>query len=84
VLAVIDDDGPHEVVFPCRQIPGGWLNAESKTWVPVRPTHWRELLDELWVPPRLSDPLVFSRGVLEDLIEAACDRLGTFPSHLLC
>ena len=33
MLAVIDDDGPHEVVFPCRQIPGGWLNAESKKWV---------------------------------------------------
>jgi hypothetical protein len=23
VLAVIDTDGPHEVVFPCRRIPGG-------------------------------------------------------------
>jgi hypothetical protein len=25
----------------CRQVPGGWLNAESKSG-PVRPTHWRE------------------------------------------
>lgn len=47
VLAIIDDDGPHEVVFPCRQIPGGWLNAETKKWVPVRPTHWRELIAKL-------------------------------------
>ncbi len=47
VLAVIDDEGPHEVAFPCRQIPGGWLNAESKKWVPVRPTHWREWIQKL-------------------------------------
>ncbi len=33
------DDGPHALVFPCRQIPGGWMNAESKKWIEVRPTH---------------------------------------------
>jgi hypothetical protein len=45
-LSVFDDDEHHAVGFPCRKIPGGWLNAESKRWVPIRPTHWRE-----WVKP---------------------------------
>jgi hypothetical protein len=46
VLAAIDTDGPHEVVFPCRRIPGGWLNAETKRWIPIHPTHWRELIEK--------------------------------------
>ena len=45
-LSVFDDDEHQAVVFPCRKIPGGWLNAKTKRWVPIRPTHWRE-----WVKP---------------------------------
>jgi len=41
-LAVVDKDEPHALAFPCRRIPGGWLNAESKKWIGVRPTHWRQ------------------------------------------
>jgi hypothetical protein len=41
-LAVIDDDGPHALVFPCRRISGGWMKAETKERLDVRPTHWRE------------------------------------------
>jgi hypothetical protein len=41
-LAVIDYDGPHALVFPCRRILGGWLNAQTKNPVTVYPTHWRE------------------------------------------
>ena len=41
-LAVIDGDGPHALVFACRRIPGGWMKAQSKERVDVRPTHWRE------------------------------------------
>ena len=41
-LAVFDKGEHHAVVFRCRQIPGGWLNAESTKWLPIRPTHWRE------------------------------------------
>ena len=41
-LAVIDADGPHVLVFPCRRILAGWINAESKKCIDVRPTHWRE------------------------------------------
>lgn len=45
-LAVIDSDGAHALVFPCRRIPEGWMNAQSKERLDVRPTHWREWLTE--------------------------------------
>ena len=41
-LAVIDNDGPHALVFPCRRILNGWMNAETKERLDVRPTHWRQ------------------------------------------
>ena len=41
-LAVIDRDGPHALVFPCRRTVAGWKNVETKQWVYVQPTHWRE------------------------------------------
>ncbi len=41
-LAVIDDDGPHALVFPCRRILNGWMKVETKERLDVRPTHWRE------------------------------------------
>ena len=40
-LAVIDDDGPHALVFPCRRILNGWMKVETKERLDVRPTHWR-------------------------------------------
>ena len=40
-LAVIDEEGPHLIIFPCRQILGGWENAETKRQIDVHPTHWR-------------------------------------------
>jgi hypothetical protein len=39
-LAVLDTDGPHALVFPCRRILGGWVKAETRTIIGVRPTHW--------------------------------------------
>jgi hypothetical protein len=44
-LAVIDYEGSHALVFPCRHILGGWLNAQSNKSVIVYPTHWREWQD---------------------------------------
>jgi hypothetical protein len=44
-LAVIDDDGPHALVFPCRRIRRGWIDAETLKRVEVHPTHWRA-----WIP----------------------------------
>jgi hypothetical protein len=41
-LAVIDKDGPHALVFPCRRVLAGWMRAENKQQIDVRPTHWRE------------------------------------------
>jgi hypothetical protein len=41
-LAVLDYDGTHALVFPCRRILCGWIDAESKELVPVSPSHWRE------------------------------------------
>jgi len=40
-LAVIDAGDPHALVFPCRRILGGWMNADTKERLDVRPTHWR-------------------------------------------
>jgi len=41
-VAVIDHDGPHAIVFPCRRILGGWVNAATRARVAIYPTHWRE------------------------------------------
>ena len=41
-LAVINSQGTHALVFPCRRILGGWLKSETNERVDVRPTHWRE------------------------------------------
>lgn len=40
-LAVIDSEGPHSLVFPCRRVAGGWQNSKSQEHVDVNPTHWR-------------------------------------------
>jgi hypothetical protein len=41
-LAVIADGEPHALVFPCRRVLQGWIDAKSKMPVEVRPTHWRD------------------------------------------
>jgi hypothetical protein len=41
-LAVIDKDGPHVLVFPCRRALSGWMKAETHERIDVVPTHWRE------------------------------------------
>lgn len=40
-LAVIDADGLHALVFPCRRTGGGWINARTGARLDVHPTHWR-------------------------------------------
>lgn len=54
-LAVIDSDGPHALVFACRRISGGWINAQTRERLDVRPTHWRD-----W-PPREAQRAAGSR-----------------------
>jgi hypothetical protein len=41
-LAVLDDDGAHALIFPCRRILGGWVNSQTHSRIEVRPTHWRD------------------------------------------
>jgi len=42
-LAVIDAAGTvHALVFPCRRIGNGWIDAKSRRSVEVYPTHWQE------------------------------------------
>ena len=44
-LAVIDQDGPHALVFACRRILDGWMKAETRERLDVHPTHWRQWQD---------------------------------------
>lgn len=40
-LAVIDHEGPHALIFPCRRAFGGWQKSSTDEPVNVAPTHWR-------------------------------------------
>ncbi|MCX7309093.1 MAG: hypothetical protein NTZ72_14555 [Afipia sp.] len=40
-LAVIDSEGPHALVFPCRRALRGWVKVDGGDQIAVRPTHWR-------------------------------------------
>lgn len=53
-LAVIDREGPHSLVFPCRRVIGGWIDAETAKRIDVRPTHWREWRDRSQVSGLIS------------------------------
>lgn len=39
-LAVLDEEGAHALVFPCRKGVNGWVDGDGLI-VPIRPTHWR-------------------------------------------
>lgn len=41
-LAVIDSDGVHALVFPCRRTLTGWMRTNTQERVDVSPTHWRD------------------------------------------
>jgi hypothetical protein len=41
-LAVLDRDGTHALVFPCRRVLRGWIKATTNEPVNVHPTHWRD------------------------------------------
>ncbi len=41
-LAVIDNDGLHALVFACRRVAEGWVDALRGTRLDINPTHWRE------------------------------------------
>jgi hypothetical protein len=41
-LAVIDDEGVHALVFPCKRMSSGWADARTGEILDVHPTHWRK------------------------------------------
>ena len=45
-LAFIDHSGTHTIVFPCRRIVGGWMDAKTKRRLEIELTHWREWKQE--------------------------------------
>jgi hypothetical protein len=45
-LAVIEpNELVHALAFPCRRTFSGWLNAKTREWIEIRPTHWRDWED---------------------------------------
>jgi hypothetical protein len=46
-LAVIDEDGCHALVFPCRRQDDGWVDPRDGRPVQVRPSHWRAWSEHL-------------------------------------
>jgi hypothetical protein len=46
-LAVIDAEGQHALVFPCRRVLRGWVKAKTHSPVNVHPTHWPEWDDSV-------------------------------------
>lgn len=47
-LAVIDRDGTHALVFPCRRVLGGWVKSETRERLDIFPTHWRDWTGAGW------------------------------------
>ncbi len=41
-LAVIGERACTRSCFHARRILGGWIDAKTKQWINVDPTHWRE------------------------------------------
>jgi hypothetical protein len=41
-LAVMDGDGTHELVFPCRRLGNSWIDVKTQRSFEVHPTHWQE------------------------------------------
>ena len=46
-VCVIDRDGTHILVFPCRRRGTEWIDASTKKRIDIEPTHWR-----LWTEER--------------------------------
>ncbi len=57
-LAVLDGEGSHALVFPCRRTVGGWMKTGTRERIDVHPTHWRE-----WQGRDLADGIRSGDGV---------------------
>jgi hypothetical protein len=41
-VCVMDNHGIHALVNPCRKNGTGWIDASTKKYVDIQPTHWRK------------------------------------------
>jgi hypothetical protein len=41
-LAVVEGNDTHALVFRCRRVRNGWINAATGNRIDVDPTHWRK------------------------------------------
>ena len=57
-IAVLNTTGEHAVAFPCRRTLGGWIKSETRGWLPVHPTHWREWVGGVSGPTALRHSIV--------------------------
>ena len=40
-VCVIDKQGVHALIFPCRKDGTDWVDAVTKKRIDIQPTHWR-------------------------------------------
>lgn len=40
-VCVMDRQGIHALIFPCRKDGAAWVDAETGKPVDIQPTHWR-------------------------------------------
>jgi hypothetical protein len=45
-VCVIDKQGIHALVFPCRKSGTDWVDAATKERCDIAPTHWRKWSEE--------------------------------------
>ncbi len=41
-VAVLEAAEIHRLVFPCRSVLRGWVNAKTASTLTIHPTHWRQ------------------------------------------
>jgi hypothetical protein len=45
-VCVMDYDNIlHALVFPCQKDKTGWINASTKMYIDIEPTHWRTWIE---------------------------------------
>jgi len=81
-VAVIDSEGAHAVVFPCRRILGGWVNAATRAPVKIHPTHTGGIGTQ---PrrPSLASPPRGARSVPRNKAPAFVTPCGALPASTL-
>jgi hypothetical protein len=40
-VCIHDKGTHHKLIFPCRWNGGDWVDASTRAWVDIEPTHWR-------------------------------------------